>query len=165
MRVCVVKCVRIAALAALTFLAGCGTEEDRYPLVRVTGVVTRNGKPLPGARVSFIPAAGNKYSTPGVDESGPEGNYMIKFKGRNGVAAGKYNVVVTPAVELPGNAKIPEAFKDDPIQAQMSLGIGVPGMEKKAAAAAAKKEPVKQEFDAEIEEGASSKQLDFDVKG
>ena len=60
------KCVRIAALTALTFLAGCGSEDDHIPLIRVTGVITRNAKPLPNAKVSFMPDAGNKYSTPAV---------------------------------------------------------------------------------------------------
>jgi hypothetical protein len=160
-----VKCLRIAALAALTVLAGCGTEEDRIPLIRVTGVIYRNSKPLPNANVSFMPDAGNKYSTPAVDETGPDGNYMLKFKGRTGVAAGKYKVVVTPAIELPPGSKIPDEFKDDPMMGQMAVGVGVPGTEKKAGATVAKKDGIKQEFDATIEENDKSKELDFNVKG
>ena len=159
------KCVRTAALAALTVLAGCGSDEDRIPLVRVTGTITRNSKPMANARVSFIPDVGNKYSTPAVDETGPEGNYMLRFKGRTGVSAGKYKVVVTPAIDLPANAKIPEAFKDDPVMAQMALGIGVGPDNGKVAGVAKKKEPTKSEWDAQIDEKDSSKELDFDVKG
>ena len=159
------KCVRTAALAALTVLAGCGSDEDRIPLVRVTGTITRNSKPMANAKVSFIPDVGNKYSTPSVNETGPEGNYMLRFKGRTGVSAGKYKVVVTPAIDLPAGAKIPEAFKDDPVMAQMALGIGVGPDNGKVAGVAKKKEPTKSEFDAQIEEKDSSREFDFDVKG
>jgi hypothetical protein len=161
----IVKGLRIAALAAMTVLAGCGTEEDRIPLIQVTGKIYRNGKPLPNARVSFMPDVGNKHSTPAVDETGPEGNYMLKFKGRMGVAAGKYKVVVTPAIEVPAGSKIPDEFKDDPVMGQMAVGVGVPGAEKKAGAAVAKKEGSKSEFDATIEENDKDKVLDFEYKG
>lgn len=149
--------VRVLGALVLLGAAGCGSEEDRYNLVRVRGTVTRNGKPLPNAKVSFLPADRNNPSTPGVDETGPEGNYMLKFKHRTGVAPGTYKVVVTPAVELPGAAPIPEEFANDPIQAQMALGIGVPGAEPK------RKEVIKNEFDATVDEKGDGV-FDFDVK-
>ena len=90
---------------------------------------------------------------------------MLKYKDRTGVASGKYKVVVTPAVELPASAKIPDAFKDDPVMGQMAVGVGVPGAEKKSGLAAAKKEGSKSEFDAQVDENDKSKELDFDVKG
>ena len=151
------RIARMVAALALAGFAGCGSEEDHYKLVRVTGTVTRNGKPLANANVSFLPAASNSPTTPGVDETGPEGNYLLKFRNRTGIAPGSYKVVITPPVELPGGAPIPEAFKDDPIQAQMAMGIGVPGAEPK------KKEIIKNEFQAEVT--ADQKEpFDFDVK-
>src|SRR5437764_14727601 len=96
--------VRTVAILTMTGLAGCGRDEDNIKLVRVTGTVTKNGKPMAKANVSFVPQAGNKDSTPGIDETGPEGTYLVKFKGRSGVAPGKYKVMISPAFELPPEA-------------------------------------------------------------
>ena len=159
------KCVRLAVLIALAALSGCGDEQDRVSLVRVTGTITRNGKPLANAKVSFMPDAGNKVSTPSVDETGPEGNYMLRFKGRTGVASGKYKVMITPAVEVPASAKIPEEFRDDPLMGSMAAGVGVPGAGNRGGGAAAKKKEVIKEESVEIDEKDSSREFDFDVKG
>jgi hypothetical protein len=153
--------VRMVAMLALSGLVGCGgSDEDNIKLVRVTGLITKNGKPMANANVSFVPLAGNKDTTPGVDQAGPEGNYMIKFKGRTGVAPGKYKVTVTPSFEIPATAKVPEKFKNDPVMiqtAQESQGAG------KRGGADAKKELGTSEFDAEVPDGTSVT-LDFDVK-
>jgi hypothetical protein len=138
-------------------LAGCGTDEDNIKLVRVTGTITQNGKPLAGADVSFVPESGNTASTPGVDQSGPEGNYMVRFKGRNGVAPGKYKVIVTPP-DATAESQVPEKFKNDPIMFKIMKQSQGPakkdGGEKKAG--------VKSEFDAVVPD--TSVELDFDVK-
>ena len=151
------KVGRVLAALALAGFAGCGSEEDHYKLVRVSGTVTRNGKPLPDANVSFVPAESNRPSTPGVDETGPDGNYLLKFKSRTGIAPGTYKVIITPKVDLPGGTAVPDAFKDDPVQAQMALGIGVPGAEPK------KKEVIKNEFEAVVAPDQKDP-FDFDVK-
>jgi len=137
-------------------LTGCGTDEDHIKLVRVTGTITQNGKPLAGADVSFVPDTGNKDTTPGVDQSGPEGGYMVRYKGRNGVAPGKYKVIVTPP-DATAEGQVPEKFKNDPMMfkiMQQSRGPKTDGGQKKAG--------VKSEFDAEVSE--TNKELDFDVK-
>jgi hypothetical protein len=151
--------MRAVVPLALAGLAGCGSEDSRVSLVPVKGKITINGKPLPGALVSFLPDPGNKSNTPGTDETGPEGNYMIKFKSRTGLSPGKYTVHVNPPATLPGGKRIPEEFKDDPIMGQMSVGIGVPGstVEKQLA-----KEITKKDFEAEVD--ASGGEFDFDVK-
>lgn len=155
--------LRTAVLTATAAtLAGCGSEEDRIPLVTVSGKITQDGKPLSNAKVEFVPEAGNPYNTPGVDVTGSEGNYQLRFKTRTGVSAGKYRVVVTPEIALPAEVKIPDEFKDDPIMAQMSLGIGVPGAKKPGGKAAP--EPVRWDLTAEVEAGKSSQEVDFDVK-
>lgn len=136
----------------LAFVAGCGaTEEDRFTLVPVNGKVTKNGKPMPGATITFIPDASNTQSTPGVDSTGPEGNYSIRFKGRSGVAPGKYKVAIEPGLENGGKA--PEGMEEDPYMAQMARGAS----QKKAELGE------KNEFDAEVVSGKSV-ELDFDVK-
>lgn len=147
----------LALLVTVPGLAGCGSEEDRIPLLPVSGTITENNKPMANATITFIPAPENEYSTPGVDATGPEGNYKIRFKNRSGLAAGKYRVVVEPGVELPGGGDVPEEFQDDPYMAQMSTGV-IPGQKKQGAEAKA----VKNEFEAEVSE--ENDIFDFDVK-
>jgi hypothetical protein len=153
------------AILALAVLAGCGgSEEDQIELVKVSGTITKHGKPLAGAMVSFIPGAGNKESTLGSDQTGPDGDYLLKFKGRTGVAAGKYKVIVEPGVELPPGTTVAPELQKDPMmmkrmlraRAGVGLGRGRPTDIKQAGA--------KSEFEAEVDAGAVSVTLDFDVK-
>jgi hypothetical protein len=145
----------VAALA-LAGLIGCGSDEDRYPLVPVSGTVTENGKPLAGATITFLPDQGNPYNTPGTDSTGPEGNYRLMFRSRTGVSPGKYKVAITLPIVDP-EAKISEEFKDDPLMGQMALGVDrAPRKPKKGAG-------VKNEFEAQVENKGGT--LDFDVKG
>ena len=143
---------RVVVFTVLAAFLGCGTEEDRVKLVPVKGTVTKNGKPMPEATISFVPDATNKVSTPGNDQTGPEGNYSIHWKGRAGLAPGKYKVFVEPAIKVSGN--MPDAFKDDPYMAKLAMG---PAAEKKP------KPGEKSEFDAVVEESGENK-LEFDVK-
>jgi len=146
-------------------LVGCGgSEEDWIKLVRVSGTVTKNGKPMADADVSFVPEIGNKDSTPGVDRTGPEGGYLLMFKGRTGVAPGKYRVTITPAVELPTDPNIPPEFKNDPMMFQFAQEARLPVKKAGSKGSKGSKEDVfKNEFGAEVPEG-SSVTLDFDVK-
>lgn len=150
------RCGLLLLLGTLAALSGCKSEEDRIPLLPVSGTVTQNGKPMANATVSFIPAEGNTHSTPGVDATGPEGNYKIRYKNRMGLSAGKYRVVIEPSLEV-DQANTPPEFADDPYMAQMSRGH-VPG-EKRTGAEA---KLIKNEFEAEVSE--SNDVFDFDVK-
>jgi len=141
----------IAPLFVSGLFVGCGTDEDKIALVPVAGTVTKNGKPMAGASVSFVPDQANAFSTPGIDAAGPEGTFKIRFKNRSGLAPGKYKVFVTP--ELTTGSDTPEAFKDDPYMASLAKG---PGATKKTAGE-------KSEFDAEIGEKGET-DLAFDVK-
>src|SRR5438270_10452973 len=137
--------VRMVASLALTGLVGCGgSDDDNIKLVRVTGTITQNGKPLAGADVSFVPQVGNKDSTPGVDQTGPDGNYMVRYRGRTGVAPGKYQVIVTPPDEL-ATSQVPEKFKNDPMMFRLMKDAQAPARK----SGAEKKAVVKSEFDAE----------------
>lgn len=150
-----------AALAlplALVMLVGCGSsEEDRIPLVPVSGTVTQNGKPLAGATITFMPDPGNPYNTPGFDSTGPEGNYKLKFKQRSGISAGKYTVSVEPA-SMDAAVAVPEGFEDDPLMGQMALGVDGTAQKKEKETAGAKSE-----FEAEVDDEGGT--FDFDVKG
>ncbi len=149
--------IRWVGALALAGLVGCGSEESRYKLVPVKGTVTLNDKPLGGAMVNFAPQEGNEFSTPGVDSTGPNGNYKLMFKGRSGVAPGKYKVTITPPAPAAAE-NLPAIFKDDPLMA---------GFERDAKQLASSKTRrievgTKSEFEAEVpDEGGI---MDFDVK-
>ncbi len=145
---------------ALCGLAGCGGDpEDYATLVSVTGTITKNGKPMPDAAITFLPEAGNKYRTPGSDSSGPEGNYKLMFKGRSGISPGKYKVSIESPFELPDGVTMPEAFSKDPFMFKKALEARKVAQKttstKKAVAA-------KSEFEAEVTDKGGV--FDFDVK-
>jgi hypothetical protein len=144
---------------ALLGLTGCGSDPDAaVPLVSVRGVITHNGKPMANAMVSFVPDPANQAGTAGGDTTGPEGNYLARYRNRSGLAPGKYKVTVVagPESDEAANANVSEAFKDDPFMAGEAV----------RAAAAARRKPkkpeLKGEFDAEVT--ASGANLSFDVK-
>ena len=149
--------IRYAASVALVGVIGCnGDPDSAIALVPVKGTITLNGKPMANAAISFVPDAGNKASTAGGDTTGPEGNYMARYRNRSGLAPGKYKVLITPGTPSGSSANVSEAFKDDPFMA---------GDAARAASAqkpAAKALEVKGEFDAEVT--AAGDPLDFDVK-
>ena len=107
--------------------------------------------------MSFVPQAGNKDTTPGVDQTGPEGNYMVRFKGRTGVAPGKYQVVITPPDELT-TSQVPEKFKNDPMMFRFMKEAQSAGKK----GSTEKKAVVKSEFPAEVPD--KDVVLDFDIK-
>ena len=145
----------MVATLALAGLAGCGSDDDRITLVPVTGTVTLNRKPLADARINFAPADGNKFRTPGVDSTGPDGGYKLMFKGRSGVAPGKYKVSITPPADPSGGGDS-NVFKDDPLQAQFAAEARQQTANKKKEAGA------QSEFEREVSEKGDV--LDFDVK-
>jgi cytochrome c1 len=141
---------------------GCSDEEVTYKLVKVTGTVTRNGKPLADAGVSFIPDAGNKSSTPGIDRSGEEGNYMLTFKGRTGIAPGKYKVMVTPPrMDMPSGVSMPPGLENQPFMLEKAQRAKNAGTKRGREAT---KEAAKSTFDAQVEDQGGGVVLDFDVK-
>jgi hypothetical protein len=143
---------RVAPLALLGMI-GCGSDPDKaIKLVPVTGTVTLNGKPMANAMVSFIPEVGNTASTAGGDTTGPDGNYLAQYRGRNGLAPGKYKVTVVPGVEQESSAVV----------AGLDPFMAAEGARAAAAARPAKKKEIKGEFDGEVQDSATT--LDFNVK-
>jgi len=118
----------LASVAVVSVgLIGCGSGDEtaRIKLVPVSGTVTHNGKPLEGAQITFSPEADNQVATPGGDVTGPQGNYKAMFRGRFGLAPGKYKVLVSKTILPPG-----VQVGDDPIMAQIaaeSRGASRPG--------------------------------------
>jgi len=89
-------------------LAGCGGSTEKVvKLVPVTGLVTLDGKPLPGAAVLFRPQAG----TPGDGGFGTtddEGRYSLQHRSQKpGIELGSYTVAFSK-VTLQDGSPIPE---------------------------------------------------------
>jgi len=144
-----------AAAATLALMIGCSGDGPSYKLVPVAGTVTLNNKPLEGASISFLPLPTNPDGQPANDVTGPEGNFKMMTKGRSGLVAGKYKVLITKS--LVDITKAPEEFKDDPFMAK--LAVEGPDAERAAKKAAAR---IESEQEAEVPpEGGV---LDFDVK-
>jgi hypothetical protein len=143
--------------AAMTALA-IGCSDSGPKLVRVTGVVTHNGKPLEGAVISFHPDPSNKEGKAGEDVTGPDGDYMARTDGRSGLVPGKYHVQVTKLTV--DASKTSEAFKEDPFMAQLSSSG--PEVGKEAGKNKSSKDKLEGAFDCEIPpEGGPQ---NFDVK-
>jgi hypothetical protein len=144
----------IVSMTAASGLLGCG---GGAKLVPVSGTVTLNGKPLKDAAITFLPEDSSTGAFPGEDITGPEGNYKAMTRGRSGLTPGKYKVVVIKS--LADTTKVPEAFKDDPFMAKLSMeGTADPAGPRKDA----KPTEIKGEFEREVEPAGGT--LDFDVK-
>jgi len=128
------RLLRFATIGlAVAFAPGCGSgdETDSYHLVPVTGNVTLDGKPLDGARVIFTPQ-GNSPDTPGSDTTGKEGNFRIMYRGRAGVAKGKYAILVSRTLDGPAEPD------DEPAETTSASEAAVLGaMDKQTALVAA----------------------------
>jgi hypothetical protein len=142
--------IRWIAAIALAVAAGCG-QGDGIKLVPVNGTITRAGKPVADASLSFVPDPGNKQSTAGTAVSGPTGYYSVMYQTRSGLAPGNYNVMVIPGLDA---AAVPPEFANDPLMAQY-------GNAARKAAAPAKPSAAKSEFKAKIEDQGGT--FDFDL--
>lgn len=114
----------LLALTCAVLAAGCGGGSDRPALVRVSGVVTYNGKPLPNGSVTFHPADPQK-GRPGQATIGSDGTFNPStFAPGDGLMAGSYSISVastepnTEALEkdkgtgIGGKSAIPEKYSD-----------------------------------------------------
>jgi hypothetical protein len=68
----------LVSLGLAAFFAGC--EQRPYGLAPVSGVVTLDGNPVPGAQVSFQPQGGSDNENPGPGSAGvcdDSGRYVL----------------------------------------------------------------------------------------
>ena len=90
--------VRLSLLVGMCglVLAGCGGRPAGYPeTAPVRGVVMLDGKPLIGASVSFVPAAGR--SSAGMTDD--DGRYELSYTGRiKGAMLGSHRVMLSKRV-------------------------------------------------------------------
>src|SRR5579871_1652202 len=90
------RAARVAAALALALLAGCG--DDGPKVVKVTGQVTRGGKPVPNLALSFTPAVGR----PSWGVTDADGRYNLKYTNtRDGAEVGTHKVTVEFAPTSP----------------------------------------------------------------
>lgn len=90
---------------------GCG--DGRPSMVKVTGTVTLNGKPLEGAAVAFQPIADPKasYRRPSNGATGADGKFTLTtYEKDDGLPPGKYKVAIVKR-ELVG--QLPSNFNDE----------------------------------------------------
>jgi hypothetical protein len=77
-------------------------------LAKVTGTVTLDGKPLPGAAVTFSPSDGGRASQGFTDESG---KYTLSFTlTKEGAIVGQHTVQLEVGVSM-GEGETPPASK------------------------------------------------------
>ena len=86
------QCFAGTACLAILLMCGCGGAGDVPPLGEVTGTVTFDGKPLPGATVKFQPVDGGRQSRGMTDE---QGHYVLAYSTtETGAKAGKHKVQI-----------------------------------------------------------------------
>jgi hypothetical protein len=84
---------RAILIGSLLLLCGCGGGDGRPKLATVHGKVTLKGKPVPLAKVTFIPVGGGQSSE---GETSPSGDYELFFRYEEpGAQIGKHKVTIS----------------------------------------------------------------------
>jgi hypothetical protein len=112
----------VASATALLVVPACSSGPERPPTIKVTGKVTMNGTPVPGATVSFQPTPPGGRAAVGITDDA--GRYTLTtFSGGDGAVAGDYAVTVnkTETVAATSSASAnsdeyvpPEGLKEPP---------------------------------------------------
>lgn len=104
---------RLAPMICLCVVVGCGPA-DGLERAQITGMLTVQGKPLPGAVLSFQPMEGTKG--PGaLGNSNAKGEFTVISSRENheGIPPGKYRVRVSRIVMGDGRPLPPDAAPAD----------------------------------------------------
>jgi hypothetical protein len=87
---CNVPLPRLLAGCLSVLLAGCDLTGTK--VIRVSGVVTRGGKPVPNLFLNFLPEQGR----PSWGVTDDKGNFVLHYdKSRDGAVAGLHSIFVT----------------------------------------------------------------------
>jgi len=158
------RLIRFAAMAAAVVMGAAGCGESGPKLVPVTGTVTLNDKPLEGATITFLPDAANKTGRPGVDITGPSGNYKLHTDNRSGAMVGSYRVLIEkdPTAPPPGAADAADPAANDPFMKQVASDTAAAISKGQAKKKDQTQEKVSGEFKREVPPGGGV--IDFDVK-
>jgi hypothetical protein len=108
---------RLAVIVALLLAVDVGCSRSRRPELPktypVTGIVSFDSKPLPGATVMFNPAAGGGHGAIAVTD--PTGRYKLTtFAPADGVVPGDYKVAITKTVIGGTEPDTPASVAPDP---------------------------------------------------
>lgn len=115
-----IVCAGVVSLLVTCVLAGCSQKGPT--LYSATGIVTYQGKPVEGVRVTFSPKGDTGHPSFGTTDV--DGKFQLSTLGLNdGAYAGKY-VVTMSKVDLPEEAKKIDVKK---LQEQGYGGGGMPG--------------------------------------
>jgi hypothetical protein len=128
----------VSTLTVFGLMCCCGCGSSNYPLAQVTGKVTKSGKPVSGASISFQPMAssGNANAGPGsFGITDAEGRYELKtFREKTtGAVIGRHRVTVqlplppgTPEdIEIDASLLSPMPFRNGSMQIEVPLdGLG-----------------------------------------
>ena len=116
-----IRLFELVPLLALLFLVGCGGGDaevaNRPKTLPAGGTVTRQGQPVEGATVTFIPTsagvpgqAGAAPSATGITDA--EGKFQLTtYEAADGAVPGSYKVTVVKREPLPASAQVDQ---DDP---------------------------------------------------
>src|SRR5436190_3640501 len=85
-------------LFAVALLALTGCDSGGVSLGTVSGKVSKNGKPLPGAWLKFVPVQAGRQSSARTDA---DGNYELKYtQEKKGALVGKHRVTLGTGGEV-----------------------------------------------------------------
>src|SRR5438876_709313 len=91
------KAWRPAGLVAAIVLAVSGCAKGPPPVTEVSGVVLLDGKPLPQARVEFVPdlsSFGAEMNSSAITDDDGRFTLELTYKSQPGAVVGKHHVVV-----------------------------------------------------------------------
>ena len=108
------RSARLGTLALMLLGAACGCGSKASPTIKVSGVVTLEGVPLEGAKVTYISSSGN---APAMGVTDSKGKFdlttfdMKTLKSTDGALPGEYKVTVEIPVPAGRNPNSPEAME------------------------------------------------------
>jgi hypothetical protein len=127
---CPKRCSRLGLLLPVFLLtvAGCGGQGKP---VKFQGVVTLDGKPLPGATVTFAPLEGGR---PAMGRTDTDGSFRLTtFRSDDGALPGEYKVLVAVGEEPDEQfvGKDPETFSNQ-VKLEQRKGMSPQGRKQAA---------------------------------
>jgi hypothetical protein len=100
------------ALALLVAVPACSSGPKRPSTIKVSGKVTMNGTPVPGATVSFQPVAAGGRAAVGITDDA--GKYVLtSFEAGDGAVAGDYGVAIVKNETAAATGSSANANSDD----------------------------------------------------
>ncbi len=100
----------LACIALGALFVGCGESSEIPELAPVTGRVTKGGKPVEGARVTFQPETGP--SSGGITDA--EGRFELYYSAdQKGAVPGKHTVKISKMSGEAGDETIPAKFNEN----------------------------------------------------